>query len=114
VYGALPKADQARCAIFTGNYGEAGAIDFFGPAYGLPKAISGHNNYWLWGTRGATGDVVIAVGVSRKELEEVFESIEPAGVVESKYALESRIPIHVCRRTKRPLDQLWAGAREFD
>ncbi len=48
----LPEAEQRSCAILAGNYGEAGAIDYYGPALGLPKAISGHNNYYLWGPRG--------------------------------------------------------------
>ncbi len=51
VYHALPEAEQRSCAILAGNYGEAGAIDYYGPALGLPKAISGHNNYYLWGPR---------------------------------------------------------------
>ena len=49
VYEELPPEEQAEACILTGNYGEAGAIDFFGPEYGLPKAISGHNNYYLRG-----------------------------------------------------------------
>jgi len=51
VYNALPAAERAKTAILAGNYGEAGAIDFFGSRYGLPKAISGHQNYYYWGPR---------------------------------------------------------------
>ncbi len=113
VYKGLSQADQARCAVFAGDYGKAAAIDFFGPAHGLPKAISGHNSYWLWGPRGATGEVVIAVGVSRRELQEVFESVEEVAESETKYGLASRARIFLCRRAKKPLDQLWAGTREY-
>ncbi|HEV8129516.1 MAG TPA: glycosyltransferase family 39 protein, partial [Candidatus Eisenbacteria bacterium] len=67
VYHALPREDQARCSIFAENYGEAGAIDFFGPRYGLPPAISRHNNYWLWGPRGGSGEVMILVGGDRDD-----------------------------------------------
>ena len=49
VYHELTPEEQAVTAIFARNYGEAGAIDFYGPALGLPKAISGHLNYWYWG-----------------------------------------------------------------
>src|SRR6266571_4343604 len=48
-YHSLPSYDQKRAAIFCQNYGQAGAIDFFGPTYGLPPAISGHQNYFVWG-----------------------------------------------------------------
>src|SRR6185436_16511388 len=49
VYNGLTPAEKAKCAIFGQNYGQAGAIDFYGKRYGLPKAISGHQNYYLWG-----------------------------------------------------------------
>ena len=64
VYNALPKNVRARTAIFGQNYGEAGAIDFFGPKYGLPPAISGHQNYFLWGPRGFTGESLIVMDAS--------------------------------------------------
>jgi 4-amino-4-deoxy-L-arabinose transferase-like glycosyltransferase len=51
VYRQLPLEEQEKAAIFISNYGEAGAIHFYGRAYGLPEPISGHNNYWLWGRR---------------------------------------------------------------
>jgi hypothetical protein len=53
---------RARTAIFAENYGEAGAIDLSGPRYGLPPAISGHQNYFLWGPRGYTGESLIVIG----------------------------------------------------
>jgi 4-amino-4-deoxy-L-arabinose transferase-like glycosyltransferase len=55
IYAGLPPAQRAQAAIVTSNYGEAAAIDFFGGRYGLPPAISGHNNYWLHGAYGSHG-----------------------------------------------------------
>ena len=49
VFRSLSTEDRSRVAILTKNYGQAGSIDLFGPSYGLPHAISGHNNYYLWG-----------------------------------------------------------------
>ena len=57
IYHALPPEDRARAAIYTGNYGEAGAVNLFGPSYGLPAAISGHQTHFFWGPRGATGEL---------------------------------------------------------
>src|SRR5262245_59805610 len=59
VAAALPPDERARACVYGQNYGEAAAIDFFGAAHGAPRAISGHNNYWLWGPRGCDGSVVI-------------------------------------------------------
>ena len=62
VFHSLPADEQAQACILTENYGEAGAIDLYGPAYHLPQAISGHNTYYLWGPGKCSGQVVITVG----------------------------------------------------
>ncbi|MGH9858707.1 MAG: glycosyltransferase family 39 protein, partial [Candidatus Acidiferrales bacterium] len=75
-YERLTPQERAKAAIFTSNYGEAGAIDFFGAKYGLPKAISGHNNYFLWGPPDHEVEIVITVGESREDVLETFEDVE--------------------------------------
>ena len=57
VYDSVPASDRANCAILGGNYGETGAIDYYGPALGLPKAIVGHNSYFTGHCRGFLGRV---------------------------------------------------------
>ncbi len=49
VYRELPAGDRERAVIIGGNYGEAGAIDFFGPRYGLPGAVCPCGSYWFFG-----------------------------------------------------------------
>ena len=61
IYNALPPEERAITGIYTGNYGEASAINLFGPKYGLPVAISGHQTYWLWGPHGYTGQETIII-----------------------------------------------------
>ena len=115
VYNALPPEQRARAAILAGNYGEAAAVDFFGPRYGLPKAISGHNNYWLWGPRGATGAVVIAVGIPEADLQKYFAVVERADTIISPYALpfETNLPVYVCRDLQMPIEKAWPLLRQF-
>jgi hypothetical protein len=100
--------------ILTKNYGEAGAIDYYGRGYRLPSAISAHNNYYFWGP-GRDPSVVIAVGWSTGDLARSFARVEVAGRVESPYAMpfETRWPIHVCRGLKLPLDAAWRQAKMF-
>jgi hypothetical protein len=62
IYNALSPDERATTAIFANSYGQAGAIDFFGPRLGLPKSISNHQSYWLWGPRGYDGNSVIVLG----------------------------------------------------
>jgi hypothetical protein len=61
-YESMPAEERADTAIFGNDFGAAGAIDLIGPKYGLPKAIGGHQSYWLWGPRHYSGQTIILVG----------------------------------------------------
>ncbi len=115
VHRALPPAERARAAIFAGNYGEAGAVNLFGPSQGLPPAISGHNNFWLWGPGEATGEVTIVVGLPAEALQRLCEEVEQAETVESPWAMpyETDLPVYVCRRLKRPLPEVWSELKRY-
>jgi hypothetical protein len=79
-YRALPAAQRRRTAILAGNYGEAGAIDRFGPALGLPQAYSGANNFWLWGPPPAPDSTVIAISVDPGLLRREFRHVRQIAV----------------------------------
>jgi len=116
VYHSLPPSDRAQCAILAGNYGEAGAIDLLGAAFGLPKAISAHNNYYLWGTNGSTGEIVILFGQHAESTKQLFSSVELAATISDSDAAsaESHLAIYVCRHPKAPLAELWPSLRYFE
>jgi hypothetical protein len=115
IYQALPPEDRARAAIFTGNYGEAGAVNLFGPRYGLPTAISGHQTYFLWGPRGATGEVIIVLQGTRERLEQRCASVEEAGRHFHAWGMaEENRPIYVCRGLKTPLPGLWPRLKHWN
>jgi hypothetical protein len=116
VYDSLSPSDRGRCGILAGNYGEAGAIDFFGPQYGLPDAISGHNNYYLWGTHGYTGEVAIVFGQHAESIKAMFGSVERVATISNRHAAqaETQLPVYLCRRSKAPLAQLWPQLRYFE
>jgi hypothetical protein len=115
VYHGLPPEEQAECAILSGNYGEAGAIDLLGKSYGLPEAISGHNNYYLWGPRAYSGEAVISLGVSYQLLEQLFGEVQPAATISNPYAMpvENHLPVYICRKPKAPLAQMWPKLRYY-
>ena len=112
VYHSLPPEEQAKAAIFGNNYGEAGAIDFLGPKYGLPKAISGHQSYWFWGPRDYTGEIIIVLGDRRATLEGECASVQQFDFVHSPYALEQG-PIFLCRGFKWNLQQAWPMLKKW-
>ena len=115
VYRSLPREDRPKAVILAGNYGEAGAVDYFGPAYGLPRAISGHNNYYLWGPRQYSGEVVISVGLTRSELEPLFGRIELAATIENEYAIpeENNLPVYICREPRMTLQKAWPRLKVY-
>ena len=114
VYHSLPPEEQQRAAIFGSNYGQAAAVDFFGPQYGLPKAISGHQNYFLWGPRHYTGDIVILLGEEESEAREVFDSVTVAATLNNPYAYryENR-SILLCRGLKWNLQTNWSRVKNW-
>lgn len=115
VFHSLPPADQSRVAILAKNYGQAGAIDYFGPALGLPRAISGHNNYYLWGPQQYTGELVIAVGMPLDELKPIFDDIQLAATIQNGYAIpeENNLPVYICRRPRMTLQQAWPSLKFY-
>ena len=116
VYDRLPPEERSRACVLAGNYGQAGAIDFFGARHGLPKAISGHNSYYLWGAGSCSGEVVVSLGVPREQLEEVFASIERSGMVRCRYCMpdEDGLPVYVSRESKLPFDEAWPRFRHYN
>src|SRR6267378_3209596 len=116
VYHHLRPEDEKRAAIFCQNYGEAGAIDFFGPKFGLPPAISGHQNYFLWGPRDWTGEVALVLDTNDDDERGLFGSVEDLGqVVSSPWAMpfERRRHIYLCRDLKVSVREVWPHVKNW-
>jgi hypothetical protein len=116
VYHHLRPEDERRAAIFCQNYGEAGAIDFFGPKLKLPPSISGHQNYFFWGPRDWTGEVALVLDDSDDDERNVFASVDDLGqIVSSPWAMpfERRIHIFLCRDLKMSVRELWPRVKKW-
>ena len=114
VYKSLSPEERARTAIFANSYGQAGAIDFFGPRLGLPKSICNHQSYWLWGPRDYDGSVVIVLGSDGSGDREHFQSVEPAGRVEHPYSRrDEHFDIFLCRGLTGDLHQFWPRMKNY-
>ena len=115
VYNALPPGDRAK-AVFLGiDYGEAAAIDIFGRPLGLPAAISGHNNYYLWGPQGHDGSVLIVLGPYWGGLLSAYRRVEVAGEIDNPYAMPYETgPIYVLRDPKMPFSFIWPNLKHYE
>jgi len=114
VYASLPPADRAKAAIFASNYGEASAIDVYGR--GLPPALSGNNQYYLWGPRGYDGSLVIAVNVNPAKWSVMCDSAKVvASFGRSRYAMPYEVdrPIVLCRGMHPPLPLSWPQFKHY-
>lgn len=115
VYFSLPPSERATTAIFANDYGQAGAIDFFGPKYGLPKSIGGHQNYWYWGPREYTGSTVIVLGSDGSGDREHFATVEAAGHAEHAYSrLDEHFDIFLCRGLSQNFQAFWPQVKHWN
>lgn len=116
VYRRLP-ADDARVArIMAPDYGVAGAIDLFGRREGLPRTLSGHNSYWLWGPDGWDGRVLIVIGGKEDELRAAFAHVERAATIACGLCMpyENGRPVWIARGLHRPVREVWPAIKHYD
>jgi hypothetical protein len=109
----LRPEEQANCIVFAPNFGRAGAIDFYGKKYGLPKATSVHQNYYFWGPPETMGEVTVVVGANLADLQQFFDDIQVAATItcEECVSYEKSVPIYLCRKPKINLKEAWPMLR---
>ena len=116
-YQTVPPEERSDTAIFANDFAAAGAIDLLGTKYGLPKAISGHQTYWLWGPRNYSGRTVIVVGSTVRGAQEWLNEVTVMVELHHPYAppWENR-PVLLCRGPKRfaTFKDAWPKLKNWD
>ena len=114
VYRSLPPEERAVAGIYGQNYGEAGAVDLLGEKHGLPKASSGHNNYFLWGPQGS-GEILIIIGGDAEEHRQAFRDVRQAGKIHcgSCMPYENDQPVWIAHGLKAPIEQIWPMTKSY-
>jgi hypothetical protein len=115
-HATLSEEERTRAAVFGSWFGDTGAVNFFGRDTGLPPAISGHNNYWLWGPREFSGDVMIVIARSDSRLVELFERVDLVAGVGCQYCMPdmSRLSVYVCRGLRQALPEVWPRLKRYN
>ncbi len=115
VYNSLPPDVRAKTAIFGQNYGQAGAIDLFGPRYGLPAAISGHQSYFYWGPRDYTGESILVMDTNKQFMDSVCTSSEKVARVDDPYSMPyEHFDVFYCHGLKWPLKEYWPKVKNWN
>jgi hypothetical protein len=112
VHASVPGA-----ALLAGNYGEAGALDRYGPSLGLPQAYSGHNSFWWWGPPPARDTSVVAIGVSPALLRAEFRSVRLAAVYDNGIGVsnqEQGVAVYVASGLRTSWTAAWPAFRHYD
>jgi len=118
-YNNVPAQDRADTAIYANDFATAGAIDLLGPKFGLPKAIGGHQSYWLWGPRNYTGSTMIVVGGSADDARKYFDDVTVITQLHNPYAGTAYgwadKTILLCRGKKfASLSEIWPHVKHWD
>lgn len=116
IYLRLPQDEQSEVAVLTWNYGQAGAIDYFRRQYELPPAISGHNNYYLWGPGSRSLSTLISVGIPENLLRRFYAEVRPLGPVNCAYCMpnERNAEIFLSRHPLRSVREHWSEFKHYD
>lgn len=117
VYNTLTPDQRAGAMILAHYYQEAAAIDFYGPALGLPKAISPHLSYWYWAPSRINPTTVVMINFTVEEGNRLFTECSQAGTVTNSLGIHNNdygAPILVCTNPRRPLWEYWGSLQTLD
>ncbi|TKJ42555.1 hypothetical protein CEE37_02375 [candidate division LCP-89 bacterium B3_LCP] len=115
-YQNLESEQKSDCIIVASNYGEAGAITYYGRGHDLPQVYSGHNNYYYWGPGDTTAQTVISVGFNPEDLASIFTIVSPSAQVKSQYAMpyEADLIVYLCTDPQVSLSEIWEDIKHFE
>jgi 4-amino-4-deoxy-L-arabinose transferase-like glycosyltransferase len=116
VYNALPENERTRAVFYGRDYGEASALEIYGPALHGPPVVAGHNNYYLWGPKGFDGSVVIVLYGDVAPLMKNYSRVQVVGHIDSPFAesYEAHMAIYVLRGPRVPLQTLWPKLKYYE
>jgi 4-amino-4-deoxy-L-arabinose transferase-like glycosyltransferase len=115
VHRPLAEQGQGQVLLLAENYGEAGALELFGPKHGLPAVISPHNTYHLWSSARDGAQTYIAIGLPEDQLRGIFQEVTQAGQHTCTYCMdyENNLPIYVCRNPRSSFEEWWPAMKWY-
>lgn len=114
IYDSLPPEERVQTGIWAGNYGEAGAINLFGPKLGLPTAYSRHQNHWYWGPPPQVYKNLIVIEWSLDDVRDSCTSFQAFDHYERFGMAEENTPIYLCRDVKFDIQKIWWNSHHWN
>jgi hypothetical protein len=114
IYNSLPPEDRAQTGIWASNYGEAGAINEFGPQYGLPQAYSRHQNHWYWGPPPQVYKNLIVIQWSLDDMRDNCTSFQAFDHYQRFGMGEENHPIYLCRGVEFDIQKIWRHSHHWN
>jgi hypothetical protein len=114
IYRSLPPEERANTGIWAGNYGEAGAINLFGPQYGLPTAYSRHQTHWYWGPPPQVYSNLIVIQWSEEDVRDNCTSYQAFQHYNRFGMGEENAPIYLCRGVKFDIQKIWSRSHHWN
>jgi 4-amino-4-deoxy-L-arabinose transferase-like glycosyltransferase len=111
----VPASERERTAILVENYGEAASLDLYGRELGLPPALSGHNQYFLWGLRGQHPVNLLVLTGDMRELDGHCRRATVLARPRARFAMasENAKTIVFCEGISPPLEEVWPRLKSF-
>jgi len=107
-YNSLDRYEQEECTIYAENYGLAGAIEFYGQQYGLPKPISFHDSYLLWAPDNISDGPFIYINDEVGDIDDLFDNYPEVGRVNDEYFRENGVMVLLCTNPKEHWKDFYA------
>ena len=116
VYLMVPENERENTVFWGTNYGRAGAVEYYSSTYPLPKAISTHNNFWIWGYGNKEIRHVIFIGGQFGDYENSFETVTASLTHRAAHAMpyENNLTIFLCSGPKTDLADVWLKYKHFE
>jgi hypothetical protein len=116
-YKSLPPDLQAKTIVFTNNYGDGGAVQFFGPKYGVPadRVYGNHQNYYFWGPPPFQPKALIVTSDSVQSARRWCDQAQAAGRVEHPLSRRDEwFDLVLCTDFKGDLAAAWPKLRHWN
>jgi hypothetical protein len=118
VYKTIPDEEKNTTLVFANNYGDAGAIEYYSKKYLLPRVISAHNNFWIWGWNYSNEEIknVIIVGGREENHLNSCGFVKAQAIHKAKYVMpyENNLPIFLCKDVFRSFNEIWRESKNYN